>query len=81
MMDHVAQNIGYCIIAASGALVTAAILWCAAYLLNKAGWRAYDRAKSLYKIECIEYWFSRMGKDGTHAVRKDYEENMKERVK
>lgn len=73
MMNAIALAIGYSVMAASGMAVAIGLLWLAAYFLNKAGWRAWDRAKSLYKVEVLQYWFRKMGEDGTHAVRKDYE--------
>lgn len=72
-MDAIAIAIGYATMAATGLGFAASLLWLAAYFLNKAGWRAWDRAKSLYKVEVLQYWFRKMGEDGTHAVRKDYE--------
>lgn len=73
-MDKIAMTVGYVTMAATGLGFAASLLWLAAYFLNKAGWRAWDRAKSLYKVVVMTYWFRKMGEDGTHAVRKDYEE-------
>lgn len=73
MIENIALILGYSVMAAGGMAIAGGILWLNAYFLNKAGWRAWDRAKSLYQVEVMTYWFRKMGEDGTHAVRKDYE--------
>ncbi|MGK5020690.1 hypothetical protein [Janthinobacterium sp. LB2P10] len=74
MMDVLAMRIGYTVMAISGITVTTLGLMGAVYILNKMGWRAWDRMASLYRVESMSYWFRRMQKDGTHSLRKAYED-------
>lgn len=73
-LDEAAMTIGYVAMIASGAAVVTGGFTLVAYFLNKAGWNAWDRARSLYKVEVMSYWFRRMDKDGTHIIRKEYED-------
>lgn len=69
-------SIGQVVMLASG-LGAAAILFCiAAYFTGKYAWRLWDNLTTIYRIECIQYWFKRMQDNGTHALRKEHDDKL-----
>ena len=69
-MNEIAQWIGYGFMASVGVLAVALMIFCAGYLANKAGWYAWGRMSSLYRIESMKYWFSRLQKSRLAEFRK-----------
>ena len=73
-MSRYAEIIGYLVMLAGGCLLAAGIFGVSAYLVNMAGMRLYKKTVAVYRLETLRYWLRRMDEEGTHIVRKGYEE-------
>lgn len=59
--------IGWAVLMLPTLCVLGATLW----VLRKVANRIADKLTQIYRFECIQHYFQKMEKEGTHAFRKD----------
>jgi hypothetical protein len=79
-ITQAAVVIGGAVMIAGGVAITGLIFYFSAALLGKYAWLTWDHLASIYRLECMKYWFKRMQDNGTHVLRKEHDEKLAAKV-
>ena len=76
MINYLINLIGLSVLVSGGVALAGVIILLAANYTSRNVWKLWGELRNIYILRNMEYWFKRMDKEGTHCLRKDFENKL-----
>jgi hypothetical protein len=71
-LDQLATYLGYAAMSAGGIAVVGGIFLWAAVFARRWAWRLWEEMATIYRLETMRYWFTRMQDKGCNVMREEH---------